>query len=134
MKINLIYVGKKRQRETDRLTLLYAERIEHYASFQMRAIKSEAAAKHYLKAFHVVVDPHGEQLTSTEFAKLLEQAGKEIIFFVGGSNGFSNTFRNNADYLLSLSRMTFPHELARVVLVEQIYRAFTILRNHPYPR
>ena len=134
MKINLIYVGKKRQRETDRLTLLYAERIQHYASFQIRAIKSEAVAKHYSTAFRIVVDPHGEQMTSIAFSKLLERAGNEIIFFIGGSNGFSDAFRNNADHLLSLSKMTFPHELARVVLVEQIYRAFTILSNHPYPR
>ncbi len=67
-------------------------------------------------------------------AAFLEKAQRDVAFFVGGADGFSQSFRQEADLLLSLSKMTLPHELARVVLAEQIYRAFTILRNHPYPR
>ena len=134
MKVHLLYVGKQRQRETDRLALDYASRIERYCSFEMKPVKSELAAEAYPRALRVGLDPAGEQMTSAELARFLEQAGRDVVFFVGGPDGFSDEFRAKADRLLSLSKMTLPHELARVVLAEQIYRAFTILRNHPYPR
>ena len=86
------------------------------------------------KALRVILDPAGDAMRSEEMARLVEGAGRDIAFFVGGADGFSEEFRNSADRLLSLSQMTLPHELARVILAEQIYRAFTILRNHPYPR
>ena len=134
MKIHLLYIGKQRQGEADRLALRYAERIKYYSSFQIKAIKDETAANLYPKALRVIVDPLGEQMTSEDLAQLLEGAGREIAFFIGGPDGFSSTFRTRADRLLSLSKMTFSHELARVVIAEQIYRAFTIMRNHPYAR
>jgi 23S rRNA (pseudouridine1915-N3)-methyltransferase len=59
---------------------------------------------------------------------------RELLFLVGGADGLSDSARRQADLLLALSRLTMPHELARAVLAEQIYRAFTILRHHPYPR
>ena len=134
VKIHLLYVGRQRQRDTDRLALDYASRIERYCSFQMKPIKNEANAEAYPRALRVVLDPAGEQMTSAELARFVERAGCDMAFFVGGPDGFSDEFRARADRLLSLSKMTLPHELARVVLAEQIYRAFTILRNHPYPR
>jgi 23S rRNA (pseudouridine1915-N3)-methyltransferase len=71
------------------------------------------------------------------FANLIEKAemqGHDMVFAVGGHNGLPDAWRQRADLLVSLSPMTMPHELARAVLAEQIYRAFTILRGHPYPR
>jgi 23S rRNA (pseudouridine1915-N3)-methyltransferase len=60
--------------------------------------------------------------------------GRDLLFLVGGADGLPPAWRDRADLLLSLSRMTFPHELARAMLAEQIYRAFATLRGHPYPR
>jgi 23S rRNA (pseudouridine1915-N3)-methyltransferase len=68
---------------------------------------------------------------------LIEQAereGRDIVFLIGGHDGLPPAWKPRADVLLSLSAMTFPHELARAMLAEQIYRAFTTLRGHPYPR
>ena len=63
-----------------------------------------------------------------------ELEARDLVFVIGGADGLPAEWRGHADVLLSLSAMTFPHELARVVLAEQIYRAFAILRGHPYPR
>lgn len=127
-------MGKPRSREANVLAQEYAVRLGRYCRFEMRQIKNESAAAAYDRALRVVLDPAGEELNSQQLAGLLEKAGRDVAFFVGGADGFSEAFRAGADRLLSLSRMTLPHELARVLLAEQIYRAFTILRNHPYPR
>ena len=89
-------------------------------------------------AVRVVLDPGGQHWTSAEFATFLQdlqRRGKHAVCFcVGGADGFSRPFRREADCLLSLSPLTLPHELARVVLLEQLYRAFALLAHHPYPR
>jgi 23S rRNA (pseudouridine1915-N3)-methyltransferase len=85
----------------------------------------------------VMLDPAGKLWDSTRFMRLIETAereGQDQVFGVGGHDGLPDAWRARADLLLSLSPMTFPHELARAILVEQIYRAFTTLRGHPYPR
>ena len=134
MKVYLLYIGKPRSREANVLAQEYAVRLGRYCRFEMRQIKDENAAAAHDRALRIVLDPAGEQLTSQDLAGVLEKAGRDVAFFVGGADGFSEPFRARADRLLSLSKMTLPHELARVMLVEQIYRAFTILRSHPYPR
>jgi 23S rRNA (pseudouridine1915-N3)-methyltransferase len=134
LKVHLLYIGKPRSREANVLAQEYAQRVGRFCRFEMRQIRDEAAAAAYNRALRVVLDPSGEQITSQALAALLEKAGRDVVFFVGGADGFSETFRAGADRLLSLSKMTLPHELARVVLAEQLYRAFTILSNHPYPR
>ena len=76
-------------------------------------------------------------MDTAAFVKLVSQAemeGRDLVFVVGGADGLPADWRGRADALVSLSRMTFPHELARVMLAEQIYRAFATLRGHPYPR
>ena len=81
--------------------------------------------------------PGGEVLGFSHFAGMVSKAeleARDLVFVVGGADGLPAEWRGHADVLLSLSAMTFPHELARVVLAEQIYRAFAILRGHPYPR
>lgn len=76
-------------------------------------------------------------MASEEFAKFiqnerLEGFGRNLVFVIGGSNGLSKAVSNRANYKLSFSKMTFPHQLMRVILLEQIYRAFRIINNHPY--
>lgn len=85
----------------------------------------------------VFLDASGKPVDSAEFISLIESAevaGRDIVFLVGGHDGLPPAWKPRADLLLSLSAMTFPHELARAMLAEQIYRAFTTLRGHPYPR
>jgi len=85
----------------------------------------------------IFLDPAGRSLDSTAFIAIVEQAeahGQDLVFLLGGHDGLPHEWRARADLLLSLSPMTFPHELARAMLTEQIYRAFTTLRGHPYPR
>ena len=100
----------------------------------MSEIKTEADAETVRKPLRVALDPRGEQLSSQAFAKLLETAGRDVVFFIGGAEGFSAEFCRRADRVVALSKMTMPHELARLALVEQIYRAFCALRGHPYPK
>ena len=135
MKITLFYIGKPRSREANLLAEEYATRIRRFCRFEAVQLKDEKEAeKQGSRALRVVLDPAGEMLRSEEFAGVIESAGRDIAFFVGGADGFSEPFRRSAGRLLSLSAMTLPHELARVMLAEQIYRAFTILRNHPYAK
>lgn len=134
MKLQLLFIGKPRNREANLMAQKYAGRIKHYCQFEMVQLKDEKAAAAYGRVLKVVLDPAGEQMTSRELAAFLEKTTRETAFFVGGAEGFSGEFRARADRLISLSKMTLPHELARVILAEQIYRAFTILRGHPYPR
>jgi len=134
LKLYLLYIGKPRSREANLLAQDYAQRIERYCPFQMTQLKDERGAQAFDRALKVVLDPAGRQMTSPELAAFLEKAQRDVAFFIGGADGFSERFRESAYQLLSLSKMTLPHELARVVLAEQIYRAFAILRRHPYPR
>jgi len=101
------------------------------------AVKNEAAllahsAKHRL----VLLDSGGKQLSSEEFADFIrkhqEKSGLPLLFAIGAADGFSADARKTASSILSLGKITMPHELARVVLIEQVYRAFTILNRHPY--
>ena len=85
----------------------------------------------------ILLDPAGKPMDSGAFAGLISKAemeGRDLVFVVGGHDGLPPGWRPRADLLLSLSPMTFPHELARAMLAEQIYRAFATLRGHPYPR
>jgi 23S rRNA (pseudouridine1915-N3)-methyltransferase len=93
-------------------------------------------AKHP-SATRILLDPAGRAMNSPQFVSLVEKAemeGRDIVFVIGGHDGLPPAWKPKADLLLSLSPMTFPHELARAMLAEQIYRAFTTLRGHPYPR
>jgi 23S rRNA (pseudouridine1915-N3)-methyltransferase len=88
-------------------------------------------------ATKVFLDPGGKMMDSQAFTALIEQAGNEardLVFLIGGHDGLPAEWKPKANQLLSLSPMTWPHELARAMLAEQIYRALTTLRGHPYPR
>jgi 23S rRNA (pseudouridine1915-N3)-methyltransferase len=117
----------------------FCQRAARYAPCEMREIRPARAdlfAKHPA-ARKIFLDPAGKPMDSAAFAKFLGRAeieARDLVFLVGGHDGLPPGFAARADLLLSLSPMTFPHELARAMLAEQIYRAFATLRGHPYPR
>lgn len=100
------------------------------------APRSDPFSKHPT-ARKIALDPAGKLLDSAAFIRVVSDAetyGQDLVFLIGGHDGLPPEWKQKADLLLSLSPMTFPHELARAMLSEQIYRAFTTLRGHPYPR
>ncbi|HEV2615984.1 MAG TPA: 23S rRNA (pseudouridine(1915)-N(3))-methyltransferase RlmH [Candidatus Acidoferrales bacterium] len=143
MKIRLIMLGRTRRAEIRALLDDYLARIRHYAEIEitdLREASDSALRKLKLEpsAAIVLLDAAGKQFTSAEFAgwlrDLRDRGTRELIFLCGDAAGFPESLRGAAKQKLSLSTLTMPHELARVVLAEQIYRAFTILAGHPYPK
>ena len=139
MKILLYYVGKPRDPHANRMAEEFIQRSTRYAKCEMREIvpaRFDPWAKHP-SAAKVLLDPSGQAMDSPRFAKLVsnaEQEARDLVFLIGGASGLPAAWKGNGGLLLALSSMTMPHELARVVLAEQIYRAFTMLRGHPYPK
>ena len=139
MKIFLYYIGKPKDVHANGIAEDFLGRASHYSAAQMKEIRPEKTDLHakHPTAQKIFLDPGGRQLDSQAFAALFEKSemtGRDMVFLVGGHDGLPAGWREQADVLLSLSAMTFPHELARAMLAEQIYRAFAILRGHPYPR
>ncbi len=139
MKIKVAWIGKTKEPAIDALTNEYLKRISRYAEIAGFALKDEAAilslAGEKQRPKLVLLDSRGKQLSSEELAEFLDREQLNaipLLFAIGGADGFSERARRQAGFKLSLGRMTLPHELARVVLVEQLYRAFTILKHHPY--
>jgi 23S rRNA (pseudouridine1915-N3)-methyltransferase len=133
VKIFLYYIGKARDTHANAMAAEYIKRSERFATCEMREIQPKRFDpwdKHPA-ARKVLLDPSGRTMDSAKLTKLFEQ---DLVFVVGGADGLPREWRDRADVLLSLSPLTMPHELARVVLAEQIYRALTTLRGHPYPR
>ena len=143
VKIKVTWIGKTKDSAIDALTAEYLKRMNRYADVEGVAVKDETALlklcgrearpiKHTL----VLLDSGGKQLTSEEFAEFIgnyqDRNPLPLLFAIGPANGFSREIRQEANLLLSLGKMTLAHELARVVLVEQLYRALTILKGHPY--
>jgi 23S rRNA (pseudouridine1915-N3)-methyltransferase len=139
MKIYLYYIGKARDTNANGMAEEYIKRTERYTRCEMREIKPERADiwERHPSALKVLLDPAGRAMDTPRFVALVENAerqGQDLVFVVGGHDGLPPGWRERAGLLVSLSPMTFPHELARAILAEQIYRAFTTLRGHPYPR
>lgn len=146
MKLRVVWISpKSRSKEPayDALTREYVSRISKYHAIDASDLPSEAALLKLLERAAgrttpvlVLLDSRGKEMTSEEFANFIEaqQAAdvQQLIFAVGPADGFSDDTRRSTCKLISLGKMTLPHELARVVLLEQIYRAFTILKGHPY--
>lgn len=149
--IKLIYIGKIKKNFNKASLDYYSKLISNYANLkkiQIKDIKSknikeikkregEEVLKHVdLKDYLILMDERGTLLSSKHFAQKIENIAiyeqKNIVFVIGGPYGHSFYLKQKADFLLSLSPMTFPHELSQVILLEQIYRSFTILTNHPY--
>ena len=142
MKIRLVMLGKTRRAELRALLEDYLARIRHHAEIEAVELREDSAALRKLRigpaAIVVLLDAAGKQFTSGQFARWLaerrDHGTRELVFLCGGAAGFPEELRRRATQKLSLSALTFSHELARVVLAEQLYRAFALLAGHPYPK
>jgi 23S rRNA (pseudouridine1915-N3)-methyltransferase len=150
VKIRIAWIGKTKEPAIASLTEEYLKRISRYVQVEGFPLRDEAAlmemsgrtagtkggAKGAVKSTLVLMDSRGKEFSSEQFAKFLgdyqDRNPLPLIFAVGGADGFSDEARAAAQHTFSLGEMTLAHELARVVLLEQVYRAFTILKGHPY--
>ena len=139
MKIFLYFIGKPKEPHTNAVAGDFLKRAARYCTCEMREIRPDRAdpwERHPAARKHLL-DPAGKTMDSDAFARLISTAqmeGRDLVFVVGGHDGLPPAWKPRADLLLSISAMTFPHELARAMLAEQIYRGFATLRGHPYPR
>lgn len=146
MKVKIITIGKPK-REFEKIFLEYTKRLSGFVKLEVFHIKEnqknpEISEKKALekmeKTFKVFLDEKGIGFSSTGLASFLEkkenESISEISFFIGGTDGHSEEMKEKADLLFSFSKLTFPHDLAMVVLSETLYRSFSILKKHPYHR
>ena len=141
MKLTIAWIGKTKNPAIQSLTDEYLKRLRQFSEAEGITLKDEAAL---LKLCEVrgarrrliVLDSRGKQLSSEELAAFLrdhqDRNPLPLVFAIGPADGFSDELRARADFVLSIGKMTLAHELARVVLLEQVYRAFTVLKGHPY--
>jgi 23S rRNA (pseudouridine1915-N3)-methyltransferase len=154
MKIKLLVVGKTNQDFVRKGCEEFCSRLGHYLSFEMEIIpdikntrnfsfdqmkekEGELILKHFQSTDYIVLlDEHGKEFTSLAFAEYIEKkthhVSKRLVFVIGGPFGFSQKVYDAAHEQISLSQMTFSHQLIRLIFVEQLYRAMTILGNEPY--
>jgi 23S rRNA (pseudouridine1915-N3)-methyltransferase len=154
MKIALLQTGKTTDKYIEELIDLYANRIRRYSVFDIITIpdvkntknmpvpeqKTKEAARIIQSVseedYVILLDEKGKELRTIEFSATLERMfflpKKRIVFVIGGAWGFTEAVYNRADFKMSLSKMTFPHQLVRLLFLEQLYRAFTIIKGEPY--
>ena len=154
MKITLLTVGKTDVKWVKEGLDLYVSRLSHYVQFSLVEIPelknvssfSQAQIKEkegdlILAAIRpsdevILLDEHGKEFRSVEFARFLEErmarSGRDMVFVIGGAYGFSQKVYERSDRKISLSAMTFSHQMVRTIFAEQLYRAFTIMRGEPY--
>lgn len=139
MKLRVIAVGKLRDAGLQGLCDLYVRRLAPMIPTAVTEARDAAAARALLgrgAGPRVLLDERGDQVTTRELAEAIgrwrEQGVRELTLAIGGADGWDDDDRRGADRLLALSRLTLPHRLARLLLLEQLYRAATILGGHPY--
>lgn len=143
MKLKIAWIGRTKDSSIQALTAEYLKRIARYTEVEGLALADEAALlklkeKSGTRPAHalVLLDSSGKQLSSEEFAQFLENHQDRnphpLVLAIGPADGFAPETRKAASATLSFGKMTLAHELARIVLLEQVYRAFTILKGHPY--
>jgi 23S rRNA (pseudouridine1915-N3)-methyltransferase len=145
MRVTLAHIGNRSNAKEgiDALAQIYLDRCSPFARCQAEAFRTEAAFFEWLgrqqgrtAAASVLLDSRGKQMTSEAFAGWLgarrDEGAQHIVFVIGPADGWSEAARERANLLLSLGPMTMAHALARLVVAEQLYRAFTILSGHPY--
>ncbi|PID83096.1 23S rRNA (pseudouridine(1915)-N(3))-methyltransferase RlmH [Candidatus Campbellbacteria bacterium] len=145
MKIKIIAIGKL-DSEVQKLFDEYQKRLGSFCKVETLFLKEDKNRQNNEQkvleksksAFLIIFDEKGKEFTSQEFANFLEQKENqsvgEIVFFIGGTDGHTDFIKQNADFKLSLSKLTLPHKLACLFAVESIYRAFSIINHHPYHR
>ena len=151
MKFNFIWVGKTRDKNWKALQEEYLQRLSHFVRTSIVEVKdggepgkmADAEGKRLLPNLHqkgltVLLDVTGKQLSSHKLADEIEnwqnRGIKEVTFVIGGAEGVSSEVASKADSMLSLSILTFTHEMTRVILLEQLYRAYSILNGFPYQK
>ena len=153
MTTTLLFVGKTTDPHIDTLCQEYLKRLTHYLPVRLQVIpelrntkaltpdqQKQAEGELILRAVPqsadlILLDEHGKEYRSVEFAQQLQKkmsSGRDLFFAIGGPYGFSQAVYERANGKVSLSRMTFSHQMVRLFLIEQIYRAMTILRGEPY--
>lgn len=154
MKITLLTVGKTDKDWVSQGMDIYISRLKHYIPFsvveipelrnvsaltkdQIKVREGELILKNIRPSDDVILlDERGKEYSSVELAKVIQDkisyTGKDMVYIIGGAYGFSEAVYQRADSRISLSRMTFSHQMVRAIFVEQIYRAFTIMRGEPY--
>ena len=154
MKITLLTVGKTDKDWVRQGLDIYTSRLKHYIPFSIVEIPElknvSALSKDQIKTKEgelilknvrpaddlILLDERGKEYSSVEFAKVLQDKisyiGKDIVFVIGGAYGFSEAVKQRANSKISLSKMTFSHQMVRAIFVEQLYRAFTIMKGEPY--
>lgn len=154
MKITLLTVGRTDVAWVKQGLDLYSSRLKHYINFEINEIpelkkvsalsqdqikqkEGELILKSVTPASRVILmDEHGKEYRSVEFAEALQnhiaKSGKDLVFVIGGAYGFSKEVYERADSKISLSKMTFSHQMVRTIFTEQLYRAFTIIKGEPY--
>ena len=152
MNIKLLYIGKNKNNNIETLIENYEHKIKHFSNFKIQCLKtknkssqkssiikfdSEIIFKNLKKEDVIILlDEKGKDFNSIEFSKFLEEhmirGVKNLTFVIGGAYGFSKELREFAKNKISLSKMTFSHDMARLFFVEQLYRSLTIINNIPY--
>ncbi len=154
MKISIYYIGKNERSNLQEAIALFEKRVKHYIPFQMislgkpRISSSQPPIRHKELESELIMkvlsdadesfllDSKGKEMTSEAFSefiqKYMNKGIRHLVFVIGGSYGFSDAIYHAVPGMISLSQLTFPHQLTRLVLVEQIYRALTIINGEPY--
>lgn len=136
-KVKIYSIHKTKEQWLKNAILEYEKRLKSYINFEWLFLKDnkELEKKIFKENFYICLDEKGEKLSSNEFSKklfLFFQTYPKICFVIGSENGLSTTMKNNANLILSLSSLTFTHQMARIILVEQLYRAIEISKNSKY--
>jgi 23S rRNA (pseudouridine1915-N3)-methyltransferase len=154
MKISLIWIDKTKDRHLLELIDDYLHRLAKYVKYNIlelaspksqteRSVVLETEAKAILNvlspgSYKVVLDENGQQFSSLALGRFIEKhqnmGTRDLTFIIGGHFGLSERIKEQADFVMSLSSLTFTHDMARLILAEQLYRAYTIINNHPYQK
>ncbi len=147
MKIIIVAIGKEKDFGGYELVREYTERISHYCTCEWKYIPGTSAQEDNAKlvevmekegagTYAIALDEIGKEYTSSAFAEVIQSRMNEsvrtLFFIIGGSYGLNDEVRSHARLTLGLSKLTFPHQLVRLILIEQLYRAFTIIRGEKY--
>ncbi len=155
MKVKLIFIGKNSEKYIADWIMVYEKRLKHYFPFTIMTVQGHKFSKssgvnnkvkntetkallNIIKAsdFLVLLDEKGKEFTSIEFSnqmkKFMNTINSNLVFITGDAYGFDKVIYDRANLKISLSKLTLPHQMARLLLIEQLYRAMTIIRNEPY--